>query len=74
MRFTVIAAEKASLPVRVLCRALKVSRSGFYAWHAEPARCLRDALDYLAAQWLPNFGTLFANGEGYGLGLGRRAL
>jgi len=32
MRFPFIAAEKASYPVRVLCRVLQVARSGFYAW------------------------------------------
>jgi len=32
MRFTFIAAEKAIYPVRVLCRVLQVTRSGFYAW------------------------------------------
>jgi len=32
MRFAFIDVEKASYPVRVLCRVLCVSRSGFYAW------------------------------------------
>ena len=32
MRFAFIAAEKADFPVRLLCRTLKVSRAGFYAW------------------------------------------
>ena len=32
MRFAFIDVEKASYPVRVLCRVLRVSRSGFYAW------------------------------------------
>lgn len=32
MRFAFIAAEKANYPVRLLCRCLAVSRSGFYAW------------------------------------------
>ncbi len=32
MRFAFIAAEKAIYPVRVLCRVLQVTRSGFYAW------------------------------------------
>lgn len=32
MRFVFIEAEKANYPVRVLCRVLEVSRSGFYAW------------------------------------------
>jgi putative transposase len=32
VRFVFIAAEKAHYPVRILCRCLQVSRSGFYAW------------------------------------------
>ena len=32
MKFTFIAAEKASWPVTVMCRTLDVSPSGFYAW------------------------------------------
>ncbi len=32
MRFAFIDVEKASYPVRVLCRVLRVSRSGFYSW------------------------------------------
>ena len=32
MRFAFIAAEKAHYPVRLLCRCLGVTRSGFYAW------------------------------------------
>lgn len=32
MRFAFIAAEKATCPVRLLCRVLEVSRAGFYAW------------------------------------------
>ena len=36
MRFRFIAAEKASYPVRVLCRVLRVTRSGFYAWLCRP--------------------------------------
>jgi putative transposase len=34
VRFAFIVAEKASFPVRVLCRVLDVSRAGFYAWQA----------------------------------------
>lgn len=38
MRFQFIAAEKASYPVRTLCRCLEVSRSGYYAWqHHTPS-------------------------------------
>ena len=32
MRFRFIAAEKAQYPITLLCRCLRVSRSGFYAW------------------------------------------
>jgi putative transposase len=32
MRFQFIAAEKGRYPMRVLCRSLDVSRSGYYAW------------------------------------------
>ncbi len=32
-----IATEKACYPVALLCRVLKVSRSGYYAWHQRPA-------------------------------------
>ena len=45
MRFAFIAAEKAGYPVRVLCRVLAVTRSGYYAWRRRPpsARALADA-------------------------------
>lgn len=36
MRFDFIAAEKANFPVAVLCRAMKVQPSGFYAWLKRP--------------------------------------
>jgi len=46
VKFAFIAAEKASFPVTLLCRVLKVSRSGFHAWvKREPSeRAKRDAL------------------------------
>ena len=41
MKFAFIEAENAAVPpagnVSELCRALNVSRSGFYAWGARPA-------------------------------------
>ncbi|HYE86899.1 MAG TPA: IS3 family transposase [Vicinamibacterales bacterium] len=45
MRFRFIAAEKAQYPVSLLCRCLRVSRSGFYAWASRglSARVQQDA-------------------------------
>lgn len=34
MRFAFIRAERANFPVRLLCRTLEVTRSGFYSWCA----------------------------------------
>ena len=44
MRFAFIDVEKTSYPMRILCRVLEVSRSGFYAWLARrpSARDLED--------------------------------
>ncbi len=36
MRFAFIAAKMAEFPITVLCRALEVSRAGFYAWVGRP--------------------------------------
>ena len=45
MRFAFIEAEKAAFPVRLLCRALAVTPSGYYAWRTRPPspRVARDA-------------------------------
>ena len=44
MRFALVDAEKASIPVAALCRIPKISRSGYYAWCKRPesAHALRD--------------------------------
>jgi transposase InsO family protein len=49
MRFQFIAAEKAQYPVAWLCRCLRVSRSGFYAWAGRgPSQHTRDDARLLA--------------------------
>ena len=45
MRFAFIATEKATYPIRVLCRTLGVSASGFYAAQARPALSARGRQD-----------------------------
>jgi putative transposase len=37
VRFAFIAREKAYYPVALMCRVLKVSRAGYYAWSKRPA-------------------------------------
>jgi transposase InsO family protein len=36
VRFALIEAEKACVPIAMACRALRVSRAGFYAWRQRP--------------------------------------
>jgi putative transposase len=49
MRFRVIEAEKAKVPVRRSCALLNVSESGFYAWqNREPSQRQRDDMVLLA--------------------------
>lgn len=48
MRFQFIAAEKAHYPVGRLCRCLRVTRSGFYAWQRRgPSRRARADLELI---------------------------
>jgi putative transposase len=44
VKFRFIAAEKAHHPLTLLCRCLRVTRSGFHAWQKRPesARAKRD--------------------------------
>jgi putative transposase len=50
VRFAFIAAEKAAVPVRLLCRTLQVSRAGFYAWQGRPPASRARADDRLGLE------------------------
>ena len=50
MRFVFIDAEKATYPVRTLCRVLEVSRSGFYAWVGRTPSARQKADELLAVK------------------------
>jgi putative transposase len=43
MRFALIAAEQAHHSLSLLCRCLRVTRSGFYAWRGYDTRYLQVA-------------------------------
>jgi putative transposase len=49
-RFAFVEAEKALFPVTSLCRLLKVSRSGYYAWARRPPSARAVADQVLATQ------------------------
>ena len=64
MTFAFIAAERATYPVRALCRALGVSPSGYYAWrtrplsaHAHGDRRLRHAIRVVHAETKGAYGS-----------------
>lgn len=62
MRYEFIRAEKASFPVRMMCRLLEVSRSSFYAWLER-----RDSRELNDRQLLQLIREIFAqSGETYG--------
>ena len=50
MRFELIDAEKAKYPIDVLCDALDVSRSGYYAWKGRPASARAKADEQLGVE------------------------
>ncbi len=53
MRCQAIRAHIGRVPVRLMCRLLAVSTSGYYAWVARPRVSARQRID----GWLPRFGS-----------------
>jgi len=49
-RYRFIRAERAAYPIAVLCRTLRVSRAGYYAWAGRGASAHARADEQLAAQ------------------------
>ena len=62
--YALIAANQAELPVRAMCKTLKVSASGFYGWLERPMCQRRPANVALTAQILEAF---LASDETYGM-------
>lgn len=50
MRYRFIDAEQAEYPIMMLCRVMRVSRSGFYAWRARPPSVRHQANVRLVSQ------------------------
>ena len=50
MRYAFIREQRGSLPVRVLCAVMGVSRSGFYRWVREPVGLRQRRRELLAAR------------------------
>jgi putative transposase len=55
VKFEFIDAEKTRYPVRLLCRVLEVSRSGFYAWKSRPPSARSKEDESLSAKVLQIF-------------------
>ncbi len=55
MKFEFVAKHRGAWPVNMLCEALGVSRSGFYAWLVRPPSCRSQADEVLGAQVRQSF-------------------